>query len=73
MHATHQPKRVAIIGGGVTGITAFWALQNSIHNVHLFEASDTLGGRVKSIPFENKGFRTNVNSEPSYFNMTASR
>ncbi|PYH80918.1 FAD/NAD(P)-binding domain-containing protein [Aspergillus uvarum CBS 121591] len=67
-----QPERVAIIGGGCTGITSFWALQNSGHDVHLFEASDALGGRIKSLPFEHEGIHTNVNSESSVYNVEAS-
>lgn len=68
-----QRERVAIIGGGCTGITSFWALQRSGHDVHLFEASDALGGRIKSLPFENEGIQTNVNSESSVYNVEASR
>ncbi|PYI22514.1 FAD/NAD(P)-binding domain-containing protein [Aspergillus violaceofuscus CBS 115571] len=67
-----QPERVAIIGGGCTGITSFWALQNSGHDVHIFEASDALGGRIKSLPFEHEGIQTNVNSESSVYNIEAS-
>lgn len=68
-----ESKRVAVIGGGCTGITSFWALQNSNHDVHLFEASACLGGRVKSLPFEHNECRVHVNSEPSSFNAQASR
>ncbi|RHZ47909.1 uncharacterized protein CDV56_104468 [Aspergillus thermomutatus] len=67
-----QPKRVAIVGGGCAGITAFWALQKSPHDVHLFEASATLGGRIKTIPFENDGNKVAVNTVSSVFNATAS-
>ena len=66
-------QRVAIIGGGCAGLTAFWALQNSVHNVHLFEASDRVGGRVKSVVFEKQEFRTNVDTEPLCFNASSSR
>lgn len=68
-----QPKRVAILGGGCAGITAFWALQKSPHDVHLFEASATLGGRIKAIPFENEGNQVAVNTVSPVFNATASR
>ncbi|PLB38250.1 uncharacterized protein BDW47DRAFT_30168 [Aspergillus candidus] len=64
----HQPKRVAIIGGGSSGISAFWALQHSTHDVHLFEASSTLGGRIKSVPFEHNGHRVDVDTESLSFN-----
>lgn len=66
-------ERVAIIGGGCTGITCFWALQNSIHDVHLFEASSTLGGRIKAVPYEHNKNRVEVNTEPPLFNVGTSR
>lgn len=69
----YQRKRVAIVGGGCAGITSFWALQNSIHDVHLFEASANLGGRVKTLPFENHECRIHVDTEPSLFNKDASQ
>ncbi|GIJ81982.1 hypothetical protein Asppvi_000485 [Aspergillus pseudoviridinutans] len=67
-----QPKRVAIVGGGCAGVTAFWALQKSPHDVHLFEASATLGGRIKTIQFEHEGNKGAVNTVPPVFNATAS-
>ncbi|PYI02216.1 FAD/NAD(P)-binding domain-containing protein [Aspergillus sclerotiicarbonarius CBS 121057] len=67
-----QPERVAVIGGGCTGITSFWALQNSSHDVHLFEASAALGGRVKTLPFEHNSNRVDVNTDSPTFNAEAS-
>ncbi|GLA24894.1 hypothetical protein CBS147346_8977 [Aspergillus niger] len=67
-----QPERVAVIGGGCTGITTFWALRNSTHDVHLFEASDSLGGRVKALPFEHNDHRVDVNTSPPTFNAGTS-
>ncbi|KAK1139315.1 hypothetical protein N8T08_001086 [Aspergillus melleus] len=62
-------ERVAIVGGGCTGITCFWALQNSNHDVHLFEASSALGGRIKAIPYEHGKNRADVNTESPLFNV----
>jgi len=42
------PKRVAVIGGGLTGLTAAWRLHRRGHRVRLFEAGDRLGGAVRS-------------------------
>ncbi len=39
-------KRVAIIGGGITGLAAAWELQKQGVPYTLFEASDRLGGKV---------------------------
>lgn len=68
-----QPKRVAIIGGGCAGVTCFWALQDSVHDVHLFEASSSLGGRIKTFPFDYGKAHANVDTESSCFNAEASR
>ncbi|KAJ9214585.1 hypothetical protein DTO166G4_3818 [Paecilomyces variotii] len=66
------PKRVAIIGGGCAGISSLWALRDSGHEVHLFESSDKLGGRLKTLPFEESGRRIDVDTGPVFFNAHAS-
>ena len=41
------PKRtVAIVGGGIAGLTAAWRLVNQGHEVHLYEGSNRTGGRM---------------------------
>ncbi|EEP80279.1 predicted protein [Uncinocarpus reesii 1704] len=42
-------KRIAIIGGGISGIAAYWALRNTVHNVDLFEQTNDLGGLTQPI------------------------
>lgn len=67
-------KRVAIVGGGCSGVTAFWALRRSDCDVHLFEASDHLGGgRINSLPYEKDGREVNVDTGILLFNEHASR
>jgi oxygen-dependent protoporphyrinogen oxidase len=39
---------VAVLGGGVTGLTAAWRLSSAGHKVRLLEASARLGGVVRS-------------------------
>ena len=68
-----QPRRVAIIGGGCAGVTCFWALQDSVHDVHLFEASSSLGGRIKTFPFEYRKSQVRVDTQAPCFNAEASR
>ncbi len=40
---------IAIVGGGVTGLTAAWRLHSHGHRVTLFEQSDRLGGAVTTV------------------------
>jgi predicted NAD/FAD-binding protein len=45
-------KRVAIVGSGCAGIGALWALKNTDHEVHLYEATSRLGGHTNTVVFE---------------------
>jgi monoamine oxidase len=42
---------VIVVGGGIAGLTAAYALAERGLDVRLFEARDRLGGRVWSVPF----------------------
>jgi oxygen-dependent protoporphyrinogen oxidase len=44
----HNSKRIAIIGGGISGLTAAWRLHTNGHRVRLFETSERFGGAVRS-------------------------
>src|ERR1700712_3364274 len=51
-------KRVAIVGGGCSGIGALWALKTGTeHEVHLFEASPRLGGHSNTVVYEGPNGR----------------
>lgn len=43
-------KRVAVVGGGLSGVTAAFMLARKGHNVALFEATDRLGGALWETP-----------------------
>jgi predicted NAD/FAD-binding protein len=45
-------KRIAIVGSGVSGLAALWALKDSEHEVHLYEQGDRLGGHTNTVSFE---------------------
>uniref|UniRef100_A0A8C2YJD9 Amine oxidase n=2 Tax=Chinchilla lanigera TaxID=34839 RepID=A0A8C2YJD9_CHILA len=46
------PKRIVVVGAGVSGLTAAKTLQDLGHQVTVLEASDHIGGRV--VTFRNK-------------------
>ena len=41
-------KNVAIVGGGITGLTCAYRLARAGHQVAIYEKSDELGGLVGS-------------------------
>ncbi|KAK3560925.1 hypothetical protein QTP86_023115, partial [Hemibagrus guttatus] len=49
---TETPHSVAIIGGGIAGLTAAKYLQDAGHKITIIEASDGIGGRIKT--YRNK-------------------
>jgi predicted NAD/FAD-binding protein len=74
-----SPRRVAVIGGGVAGLSAAWHLAENCPNVQveLFEAENRLGGHAYTVPVENAdgSGKTNVDigfmvfNESNYPNM----
>lgn len=50
-------ERIAIVGGGVSGLSALWALNRRGHEVHIFESNDYLGGHTHSFPWQNTSAR----------------
>jgi isorenieratene synthase len=50
-----EKKRVAVVGGGIAGISAASLLAERGFEVHLFEKENFLGGKVGSWTFESNG------------------
>lgn len=46
--------RIAIVGGGITGLAAAWELRDHPGEVVLLEASDRFGGIVRTSPFAGR-------------------
>jgi cyclopropane-fatty-acyl-phospholipid synthase len=71
---TGSPRKVAIIGGGVSGLAAAWHLNENVSNVQveLFEAEDRLGGHACTMSVDGVdvdiGFM--VFNDSNYPNMT---
>ncbi|KAJ9645945.1 hypothetical protein H2199_002988 [Coniosporium tulheliwenetii] len=57
-----ERKRIAIVGSGVSGIGALYALRDTPHKVHLYEAADRLGGHTNTVPFEHNGNKAMVDT-----------
>lgn len=57
-----ERKRIAIVGSGISGISALWTLRNVGHEVHLFEAADRLGGHTNTVNWTHNGLETPVDT-----------
>ena len=58
--------RVAIIGGGMAGVACAWLL-DGVCDVRLFEARDSLGGNVRTVPLVLGGEARAVDLGAQYF------
>ncbi|KAF2656599.1 FAD/NAD(P)-binding domain-containing protein [Lophiostoma macrostomum CBS 122681] len=62
-HGVPKTKRIAIVGGGISGIAALWAFkEHPEYEVHLFEAEARLGGHANSVSFKQNGTFVNVDT-----------
>ncbi|XP_028275811.1 L-amino-acid oxidase-like [Parambassis ranga] len=57
---TKTPRHVAIIGGGIAGLTAAKFLEDAGHKVTIVEASHRIGGRVETFRNRKEGWYAEV-------------
>ncbi|RCI17199.1 hypothetical protein L249_1849 [Ophiocordyceps polyrhachis-furcata BCC 54312] len=57
-----MPRRVAIVGGGVSGISCSWHLRDHDCEVDMYESDDRLGGHANSVPFTGPNGRFDVDT-----------
>src|SRR5580704_12014276 len=70
VHEQATQKKIAIIGGGIAGVTAARELVRcGFKNVHLFEATDRIGGRLYSRPVDEK----KLDGTPTTYELGAMR
>ena len=53
--------KIAVIGSGVAGLGAAWALEG-LHEVVLYEAADRLGGHANTVTIDYNGARIDVDT-----------
>ena len=64
---SHTPQRIAVIGAGVSGLTAAWLLAEH-HDVQLFEAGGYAGGHTNTRMVEAGGQQWPINTGFIVFN-----
>jgi predicted NAD/FAD-binding protein len=64
---SHTPQRIAVVGAGVSGLTAAWLLAEH-HDVQLFEAGGYAGGHTNTRTVEAGGQQWPVNTGFIVFN-----
>nr|XP_025712153.1 LOW QUALITY PROTEIN: L-amino-acid oxidase-like [Callorhinus ursinus] len=56
LHISPLPKRVVVVGAGMSGLAAAKTLQHASHQVTILEASHHIGGRVSTFRNEEEGW-----------------
>ncbi len=62
-----MPRRIAIVGGGISGLGAAWALHHHPNrfDFELFEARDTIGGNAVTADMPQSGGGSIPSTSPS--------
>lgn len=63
MQSTHSPRRIAVVGSGIAGLAAAWAMaRRPGFEVILLEADDHFGGHANTVDIELDGRRIAVDT-----------
>eukprot|EP00871_Galdieria_phlegrea_P001385 jgi/Galph1/2247/GphlegSOOS_G939.1 len=65
---TTTAQKIAVIGGGISGITTAWCLSKHGYDVTIFEKESELGGHAKVIYLEHRGKKIPVDVGFMVFN-----
>ncbi|XP_033953773.1 L-amino-acid oxidase-like [Pseudochaenichthys georgianus] len=57
---TKTPRHIAIVGGGIAGLTAAKILEDAGHMVTIIEASNRIGGRVETFRNNREGWYAEI-------------
>lgn len=58
-----ERKKVAIIGSGISGLAALWALKvGTDHDVYLYEADNRIGGHSNTVEWRNGKYSVGVDT-----------
>lgn len=60
--------KIAIIGSGISGLTAAYYLHKAGHDIHVFEANDYVGGHTHTIPVNTSSGSYNIDTGFIVFN-----
>jgi len=60
--------KIAVIGAGISGLSAAWQLSCSGHEVSLYEAGDYFGGHTNTVDITLEGQRFGVDTGFLVFN-----
>ena len=66
---TPAAPRVAVIGGGLAGVSTAWLLESEVP-VDLFEAREVLGGNVRTLEVDYEGHPVVMDLGAQYFHPT---
>ena len=67
LNTPNSKRRIAIVGGGISGLGAAWLLSR-VHDVVLFEATNRLGGHARTLVVQRRGRAVPVDTGFIVFN-----